>query len=242
MRFSYISCSNHRYSPFVTFQDSFQRSAVLAFIIFLEIVYCLLFLSILVFIDSSDMIPSKLVNKSSNEYSKHDVMYDYGDTNNSQRYERVYGKDNSLEYRRELQEHIEYVLKTHGLFIQNLKSFITQLSADAILDLIKEIYQFKTELDDIQKTAHKLQQQLQEEINEDKQALENQYLENDIENLRKDIDHLKLELEQFTNYNEKKVFEEQQTDINGQTNNVPETIKSRLVSLVSTKKNKLFTI
>jgi hypothetical protein len=132
-------------------------------------------------------------------------------------------------------------------------SFISELSTDVILDLIKEIYEFSLKSDEIEKTTNMIQQQLQKLINDNqkdfvKQSIritESDYLENDIERLKQDIKELELKLDEINNDNQKRTSEDQST-INNSSDNQPESIKTSSFSwkdkyparlIVSTFKN-----
>jgi hypothetical protein len=135
---------------------------------------------------------------------------------------------------------------------QKLKTLISQLSANAIFDLIEQIYEFKMKLDELIKPVNIIQQQLQDLISEDKQESNKQLstmsnesepdqngdLENDIERLTKDIEQLELKFEEINNYSQKRVSQKQPSipDINVQSDDPPEIMESPLFNIVSPNK------
>ncbi|CAF1081354.1 unnamed protein product [Rotaria sordida] len=118
-------------------------------------------------------------------------------------------------------------------------------STDTILDLKKQIHEFKTKSKEIKKRINIIQQQLQDIIYQDKQNLtnrlehyQNDCLENDIERLRKEIEELQSKLEEINHENQTRSSTEQlhMNDMNIQSNNLPQTMKSSSTNLVSANK------
>ena len=162
---------------------------------------------------------------------------------------QIYCIDHYLKHQNKLQKQFEHMLNNQDLLSQRLKSFISQLSADAILDLIKQIYEFKMKSDEVEKTMNILQQQLQALLNDDRQDLINQlslqanrsesdqncYFENDILRLRKDIKQLKLNLKEIYNYAQ--ITVSQEDVMSAQSNSQSDTNESPLSNLVTSNKN-----
>jgi hypothetical protein len=198
------------------------------------------------------MVSSNSVDKTSNEFCEYNDRCEKEATNHCQRCRQIFCMDHYLQHQRDIQEQFEYVLRTHGLLSQKLKSLISQLSADAIFDLIEQIYEFKIKSNEIKKTANIIEQQLQGLIIEDKQQSnerlitmtneseldQNDHLENDIERLSEEIEKLKLKFEEINHYTQKRVSHEEihTHDKNIQSDNLPETIKSPLSTLISPNK------
>ncbi|CAF3660685.1 unnamed protein product [Rotaria sp. Silwood1] len=160
------------------------------------------------------------------------------------------------EHQTKLQEDFANIRHTQDKLSQGLKSLLSSMSADVILDLIKQIYEFQMKSDEIDKTANIIQEQLQDVINDDKQDFKkhlmtmingskehdrNNYLENDIDRLKKDIQELKLKLEKIYNYSQKKKSQEQLRiqDMKVQSDNLSDKIKSPLINFVSQSKKML---
>jgi flagellar biosynthesis chaperone FliJ len=202
------------------------------------------------------MVSSNPIDEPSSEYFKYDLKSVKTSMLHCRGCGQTYYMDDYFEHQRKLQEHLGHILSTHELLNEKLKSLISQLSPDDILDLIKEIYEFKMKFDEIKKTIDLIQQKLQDLIDEDKQYLkkqlssmtngfesdQNDYLENDIQQLRKDIEKLKLKLEEINNYSQKRISQQQSLtdDISIQSNSLSETVKSPSCDLeISNKTNHL---
>ncbi|CAF3752583.1 unnamed protein product [Rotaria sp. Silwood1] len=116
-------------------------------------------------------------------------------------------------------------------------------STDTTLDLEKQIHEFKTKSEDIEKRINLIQQQLHDIIYQDKQNLtkqlitmtnglehyQNDCLENDIEQLRKDIEGLKSNLDEINHEN--------QTMKSSSTNFVSTNEENRLQFVVGISRN-----
>ncbi|CAF0820279.1 unnamed protein product [Adineta ricciae] len=126
--------------------------------------------------------------------------------------------DDCLDQQRKFREDTEGIIQTQDLLCQKLKSLISQLSADVIFDLIKELHEFKVKSDQIEQTATAVQHQLQHLINDDTQDLKgqlmaisnafnpelNDHLENDIEHLKEDVEQLKLLFEEIKHHSRRR--------------------------------------
>ncbi|CAF1600213.1 unnamed protein product, partial [Adineta ricciae] len=126
--------------------------------------------------------------------------------------------DDCLDQQRKFREDTEGIIQTQDLLCQKLKSLISQLSADVIFDLIKELHEFKIKSDQIEQTATAVQHELQHLINDDTQDLKwqlmaisnafnpesNDHLENDIEHLKEDIEQLKLLFEEIKHHSRRR--------------------------------------
>jgi hypothetical protein len=76
--------------------------------------------------------------------------------------------DHYLQHQNALQEQIEDAMHTRDIVSEKWKSLTSELLADAILELIKQIYEFSLKSDEIEKTAKIIQCHLQELIDENK--------------------------------------------------------------------------
>jgi hypothetical protein len=197
------------------------------------------------------MVSLNLVDESSSEYCKYDFKCKKSPVNHCRGCGQVYCMDHYSKHQKKLQKYFKRVQHTQDLLIEKLKSLISQLSANAILDLIKQIYEFKMKFDEIEKTANIIQQQLEDLINDNKQDLKEQmimtngiesaqktYLENDIEQLKTDIERLKLKLEEINNDSQKRDLQEQLSvhDMNVKTHHLPVRLKSLVSNIVSPNK------
>ncbi len=61
--------------------------------------------------------------------------------------------DHYLQHQNALQEQIEDAMHTRDIVSEQWKSLTSELLADAILELIKQIYEFSLKSDEIEKTA-----------------------------------------------------------------------------------------
>jgi hypothetical protein len=122
--------------------------------------------------------------------------------------------DHYFEHQKKIQEDFEDVMHMRDLVNQKWISFISELSTDTILDLIKQVYEFSLKSDEINKTTDLIQQQLKKLINDDQQNFikqsiritefdQDDYLENDVDRLKQDIKELELKLEEINNDNQK---------------------------------------
>ncbi|CAF0997380.1 unnamed protein product [Rotaria sordida] len=198
------------------------------------------------------MVSSNSIDQSSDEYCNYDVKCERVPMNYCQGCGQKYCIDHCLDHQRKLQEDFEHVIHTKELLWEKFKSLISQSSPDVILDFIKQIYEFKMKSNEFEETANIIQEQLQDLINEDKQDLKkksitmrnglksekNNYLENDIEHLRKDIEKLQVKFDEINNDYQKRASQEQShiIDINVPSNNQSEMIKSPPLNPVSSKK------
>ena len=172
------------------------------------------------------MVSSNPVDKLSDEYFKNHIKCVKESKIQCQGCGQTYYMDDYFEHQRKLQEDFGHILNIQDSLNQKLKLFISQLSPDAILDLIKEIYEFKMKSDEIKKTFDVIKQNLEKVI------------ENGIEQLKLEIEQLKLELEKMTNNNPKKLLQEKSCfdRLSVQSDNRSETIRSPLMSLISQNK------
>jgi hypothetical protein len=123
---------------------------------------------------------------------------------------------------------LEHMMHTKKLLTEKLKSLLSQVSANALLE---EIYRLKMESNELERIISMLQQQLQVLIDEDKQDFYNQStmticeveldqynsLEDDIEHLRKDIEELELILKEINSSDQKRTSQGQ-SDIHDMNN------------------------
>ena len=155
------------------------------------------------------MVTSNQAGEQCEEYCKYNANCESIATKTCHGCQQRYCVDHYLEHHTRLEEHFDYVRQTQYSLIQKLNSLISQLTADDMLDLMQEIYEFQTHASEIDRTVQSIQEQLQNLINEDKQDLEkttvivtheldseqDNDLESDIECLRKDIEALRSEIE-----------------------------------------------
>ncbi|CAF2800774.1 unnamed protein product [Rotaria sp. Silwood2] len=196
------------------------------------------------------MISSNPDDERWNERCKYDDKCEELATHDCQGCGEIYCISHYWEHQTKLQDNFENILRAQDLLRQQLKSLLSQLSTDALLDLIKQIYEFQIKSNEFEKTANIIQQKLQNIINDDKQDFKkhlmaminrfevhdhNGYLENDIDCLKKDIEKLKLKLEEIQNYNKKRTSQEQVhiEDMKVQSDNLSEKMKSPLMNLVT---------
>lgn len=140
-------------------------------------------------------------------------------TNRCRNCDHIFCLDHYLEHQTKLQKHFEYSLRTHDLLSQKLKTLIKDFSSDAIFDLVEQIYEFKIKSIEIEKIANKIQQQLNDLNEENKQekviwrnniqSNKNNGIENEIELLRKSIKQLKLKYKEIDNLSQKRLSREQ---------------------------------
>jgi hypothetical protein len=123
-----------------------------------------------------------------------------------------------FEYQTKIEKDFEYVKQIQELYNKQLDSFLNELSTNDILDLIKEIYQLKIKSERILKRRNLIQEKFQEK------QFELNYLENEIEKLKKDLENFKLKFEEITNDYHQRISNINQTEI--PPNNQSETIKS----------------
>ena len=182
------------------------------------------------------MISSNSVNDSSNEHCKYDMKCQKSIVNHCQGCGQMFCMDHYLKHQEKLQEHFKYVICSLDLVKEKWNSLVLEISTDAVLDLINQIYEYNLKSDQVEKTAVIIQQQLQNLINEGKQDWkkqsvimtnrskfdQNDYLENDIERLKQAVEELQLKLEEISNDYQNRVSEEQSHIVNNQS----ETIKS----------------
>ncbi|UJR17438.1 hypothetical protein I4U23_004333 [Adineta vaga] len=187
------------------------------------------------------MVSLNSTEESSNEFNVRDVqaitnqLHASLDTNNFM--------DDVDEQKTRVQEVFEYVFQTHELLKQNLKSLISQLSADDILDSIKGIYEFKMKSDEIDKTVHLIERQIQDCTNEDQEDWREQLItmanniDDDvnikIKQLQKDIDEQKLKLAEIISNNMKVLSSQEQLRTNLVNDNLSVRATSPLMSIVS---------
>ncbi len=126
--------------------------------------------------------------------------------------------ESTNEYEIKLAKDFEDVKHIQELYNKQMEAFLSQLSVNEILDLIKEIYKLKIKADKITETTNLIQEKF-----EGKQ-LELNYLENDIEKLKKDLEKFKFKLEEITNDYHQTISNINQIEIS--PNNQSETIKS----------------
>jgi len=168
------------------------------------------------------MVSSNPIDEFSNTFCKYDIKCSKLCTNQCQLCGQIYCIDHYLEHKNEFEKHFQYVIDKHQLLTQKLKLLISKLSTDDILDLIKEIYQFKIKLDKIEKTINKLNN-----FNNQFDSNNKYYFENDIQHLIKDIKQLQFKFQQIN-----KISKEQ---LNIQSDHLLGTIKSS-----SLNKNKYY--
>ncbi|CAF1247193.1 unnamed protein product [Rotaria sordida] len=202
------------------------------------------------------MISSNSVDESWNEGCKYDINCDKAATHYCQGCGEIYCISHYWEHQTKLQEHFENIQFTQDLLNQELKSLLSRLSANGILDFIKQIYEIKMKLNEIEKTVNTLQQQLPDVINDDKQDFKkrlmtvinrsegrnlNDYLENYIDRLRQDIEELKLKLEEIQNNSQKRTSQEQLQiqDMRVRSKSLPVKIKPPLMNWISQGKRKI---
>lgn len=150
------------------------------------------------------MIASNLNEKlSSNEYCEYSIQCTGSGIHHCQGCGQLYCMDHHFEHRRDLQEHFEYITHIQQLLKQNLKSILSQVP-------MEQARQLKIKSNEIEQTANTIQKRLEHLINDDSQHLkqpsiamikqfdpdQDDYLENDIEQLRKDIEELAAQLEE----------------------------------------------
>ncbi|CAF1436469.1 unnamed protein product, partial [Adineta ricciae] len=112
-----------------------------------------------------------------------------------------------------LQEKFEYALQSQELLRQSFKSSISGLSADNIIKLLKELYEFQMKSDEIEKSIRKIEQDIHDGINDEPDdwrehlnQITNHHddgINAKIEQLTKDIDEQKLKLQEINNHNKK---------------------------------------
>ena len=122
---------------------------------------------------------------------------------------QVFCTDHYLEHQREVQTHLEHVRANQRLLSEKLKSLVSQLSSDTILDLLEQIYEFQTKSKDIGTRTNRIQEQLQDLISDEGRDLKkqlismtdewerdkNDYLENHIDRIKHDIEQLRSKLD-----------------------------------------------
>ncbi|CAF1445334.1 unnamed protein product [Adineta steineri] len=154
------------------------------------------------------MNSSDSIKDSSNANCKYDIKCKKSVTNHCQGCGEMFCKDHYLEHRKKLQEQFKNIMSELDLLKQKWKSLTSDMSTDIALDRINEIYEYSLKSDQVEKTATMVQQQLQNLINEKKQSVimiskskfdQNDYLENVIEQLKENIEELKLKLEEINN-------------------------------------------
>ncbi|CAF1091106.1 unnamed protein product [Rotaria sordida] len=188
------------------------------------------------------MSSSKPVTELSNKYCKYDVQCKAETMNYCQECGLLYCMDHYLEHQRKFQEDFERMLYVHNLLNKKLKLLKSKLPTNVQLDLIEQIYEYQMKSNEIEEKANIIHQQLEDLINKDKQNLkkqlitktngsesdQNRYLENHIENLRKEIEQLNLKLDEINNYIARRGSQEQLQiyNTNGQSDNALEIIES----------------
>lgn len=150
------------------------------------------------------MIASNLNNKLSTKYCEHDIKCGNTGTNHCQGCGQLYCVDHYLEHHSNIQEHLEYVINIHRLLEENLKSLTSPLP-------MEQIHELKMKSIEIEKTINIMQERLQDLIVKGQQNLKkpsikmtydgesdrNDYLENDIEQVRTDIEELGAKLQEI---------------------------------------------
>lgn len=109
---------------------------------------------------------------------------------------QCYCKGHFSEHQTHLQNTTDDVLHSQDVLNQNLKSIISQLSPEDILESIETMYEFKMKSKDLEKTVKQLQKNLQET-----QQISNgngqHHLEDDLIDLEKDLENLRSKLDQI---------------------------------------------
>ncbi|CAF1459370.1 unnamed protein product [Adineta ricciae] len=116
--------------------------------------------------------------------------------------EQMFSGDQSSEHQEKLQEHFQYVMYTLDSMNKKWQSLSSEISADAILDLINPIYEYSLKLDEIERRANTLQQQFKDLGNSQtanrSKDNQNASLENDVERLKRDIEELQMKLDKIS--------------------------------------------
>lgn len=145
---------------------------------------------------SSKMIASNLNEKLPNESCEYSIKCTNSGIHHCQGCGQLYCTEHHIEHRHDLQEHFEYITHIQQLLKQNLKTILSQLPAE-------QARQLKTKSNEIEQTATTIQKRLEHLINTDNQNCkqfdpdQNDYLENNIEQLRKDIEEFAAQLEEI---------------------------------------------
>jgi flagellar hook-basal body complex protein FliE len=114
---------------------------------------------------------------------------------------QVFCKDHYFEHQEKLKEHLEYVTYTLASAKQEWNSFMSELPADAVMCLINQIYEYSLTLDAVERAIVTKQRQFQNLINASNESTpdQNNSWENDLEEVKKDIEKLQLKLEEMSN-------------------------------------------
>ena len=163
------------------------------------------------------MISLEPTDKLFKEYCKYGVECGKVATNICQGCGQVYCMKHYREHQRKLQDLFEYVIHMQYLFKHNFNLFMSQSSTEATSDLKKEIHELKMKSNETEAAVNVIQQRFQGIITTgDTEVLkkplftttevldpdQNDYFENDIQLLKKDMEDLKTKLSDISMNNQ----------------------------------------
>lgn len=159
------------------------------------------------------MAHSNLFNEPLNKSCKYDITCEKLTKHRCKGCGEAYCMNHYLEHQRKLQEHLKYVVYIQDLLNEKFELLLSHMSTNVISDLIRSICEFKTKLDEIVNTTNRIQHQLSDLIGQDLKNEfkydQNDYLENDLVRLTKDIEKLELKLEEIDDDSKRRALQEQ---------------------------------
>ncbi|CAF0892669.1 unnamed protein product [Adineta steineri] len=185
------------------------------------------------------MTCSKQNDKISTKSCKYDIECDKNAIIKCEGCEEMFCEDHYSKHENKIAEDIEYLISKQNIFNEQLKLFLSKLSANDILNLIKYIYQFKIKSDFIEKQILSIKNQYETIFNQKKSNHENNQIENEnfyniedfIQAIKKDLQIIFTKFQQISAFNSKDLLEKQTDNQNlsqKQTSHLQYLVKNSL--------------